>query len=157
MENREYLLKSWECLGLIRYKDVWSLHYAIPEMWILDFSQYDSQYDPAKDPNQWRRGLITIGSNNVDSYIASLVKIELDEAYRLSQTTEGNEGIVLDEYYPPLQFLIDFNKKLFINGWTEIIPPLHLYIPSGWQGLQDSPYKYVPPHILDKLHWDSKT
>jgi hypothetical protein len=52
---------------------------------------------------------------------------------------------------PSLDFVVDFDDRLFVNGWRELVIPFHKLIPEGWKGIKGYPYEYIPSDLKELL------
>jgi hypothetical protein len=128
-----------EFVGAVVKDSVTRYFYNILSMWILDYSSYHPQYDPDNPKfgtGGWRKGLLTVDLLTADAYINLLALQEIDQ--KSLKTTISEFGNTVE-----IVFVVDFDKKLFVNGWHDNIA-IHEYVPMGWQGIEDDPNLYIP-------------
>ena len=129
-------------VGAVKLNNNWRIFYADLSEWILSYESYGA---PEEDLSQWRGGLINVDENNAEEFCNFLAKheIRLDDISKLrSQGMEQQE---------PLTFVVNFDGKLFVNGWRDMLP-IHTWIPKHWDSKRDLPYSYIPPSLAEL--WD---
>lgn len=123
-------------LGAIYYDNQWFLRaddnrYA----WVLDLSNA-----PSREIVLSRKNSI-IATNNIREYIDSFaIHLEHEEARNTIDL-------------PSLSFVVDFEKKLFIDGNSEesYWIPVDQYMINEWKYYMHSPYLYIPESIVELL------
>jgi hypothetical protein len=136
--SNHIIIPADEYVGVVVKGGVRRYFFNILSMWILDYASYYPDYDPL-DPRfgggEWRKGLLRVNSDNADAYIDALSNQEIPNNMLDAITSEYGGGVTIT-------FIVNFDEKLFVNGWHDNIP-LHEYVPSGWRGVEDDPYLYL--------------
>ena len=88
----------------------------------------------------FRAGLPQIDEANAPQFMAAMEPYELqpEDIRRLCEAAP---------FPPPLFFVIDFDAKMFVDGWTG--DNLEDHVPGGWTGVADEPFKYVPAEVRE--------
>lgn len=128
-----------DLLGITKHKSQWRLFAGTVAEWILDYASYDPSFDTARSEVIFRGNLLLVTEENVDGFHAAMAPYEL----QFSELRAYFEKVGSDNW--PLMILVDFDKNLYINGFSDI--SLHEYIPAGWRGIEDVPLHYVPNEI----------
>jgi hypothetical protein len=124
-----------EYVGAVLRGGVWRFFYADFGIWILDYASYDSKDSVAN----WRNSLRVIDEDNADEFIDFLSKQEIPlDSLSSVQSAFGSPAKV--------RFVVNFDEKMFVNGWGDNIA-IHDYVPSGWKGIEDDPYLYLPTDL----------
>jgi hypothetical protein len=74
----------------------------------------------------------------------------LHAKWRVYAGTEGEWTLDYPAYDPddvPLLMLVDFDKRLFVHGYSEPVEPKSNYIPAGWTGIVNNPLDYTSEEI----------
>ncbi|HEV2483522.1 MAG TPA: hypothetical protein VGS79_27845 [Puia sp.] len=131
-------------LGCIKYRDAYSL-YAMPlGWWILNFSKYDPAFAAYEDASAFRNGVLNVVDAAIETF---LHVIETDKI------TPADFNLATD--VPPeqrsLNFFVDFDAKLFINGYYENVEP-ETYLPDDhWRGELGFPTDYLPKEFASEF------
>lgn len=133
--TRKILIEPDQYIGAVKYKNVWRLYYALLDMWVLRYEDYDGPYQPKE--SEWRYGIVNVDENNAGEYIETLSPNEISPE-EIPYTYRSN-----NEAQEPLSFVINFDSFVFVNGWNDMLP-VHTWAPSHWSRWRDSPYKYIP-------------
>lgn len=146
--ERKIVISIDDYIGAVRLKSKWRFFYNMLSMWILDYASYRVGYDPS-DPKYkgWRKGLLRVDETNAEEYC---------EAMKSQEILPNQVPHVVKDTFPrqePLTFVVNFDERLFVNGWHDNIP-IHEYVPKGWTALEEDPYEYVPPEI--RVLWGRK-
>jgi hypothetical protein len=107
--------------------------------WIMDTKSYDPGYDASGSPGPlFRDGVFIVDSHNVNLFLKAIEpdSVSLEDII-------GNLPLLGEELN--LFFLIDFNSRLFVNGYADI--EIEKYIPEDWKGIFDNPLNYLPDDI----------
>jgi hypothetical protein len=125
-------------LGCIRHKGEYSIYLMPIAWWILNYKKYDPTYNPADWKDVYRDNILNVSDGVVDDFMKS---IEEDKVI-------FNEfGTTIDDIpikYRHIHFFIDFDNKLFVNGFYDNIE-LEEYLPDrNWVGRIDDPNNYLP-------------
>ena len=124
-------------LGCIKYRDAYAL-YALPlGWWILNFSKYDPAIVLGPEASSFRNGVLNVVDKEIESFLRA---IESDKITSVDFTQATD--------VPPDQrnlcFFVDFDTKLFINGYYENVEP-ECYLPDDhWRGELGFPMDYLP-------------
>ena len=116
-------------LGCIRHKDQYNFYFMPIAFWIINYSKYDPTYNPHDWDYFYRNNILIVTDDNVDSFMKA---IDVDRI-----THEALVGSDIED----ITFYIDFDTKLFVNGFVEI--SVEEYLPVGWQGKYDDPLNYL--------------
>ncbi len=145
MTDKIVLYPEIDYIGAVRLQGRWRIYYSVLGMWILDYKQYRPSYDP-ESATGWRSNLLTIDASNADQYCQTMNELSV-EAFRQTVYKLRGEEDKLIHFKPRIVFVVDFDKKLFVNGWWESAIPFHKLLPEGWQGIEDDVYKYIPSEL----------
>jgi hypothetical protein len=136
--DREIVVDTDEYIGAVKLNSEWRCFYDMLSMWILDYASYHPEYNPT--PGGWRAGLLQVDETNAQAFCNALAdrEILLEHIPRtVKRTSTGQQ---------PLTFVINFDEKIFVNGWQDNIA-IHEYAPQGWTAVEDDPYQYIPPEL----------
>lgn len=110
--------------------------------WILNYKMYDPFYDPNAWKEAFRDHIYNVTDDQIDKFVFSIKddKLSLNDSVSLV-----NEISIEDRF---LYFFVNFDEKIFINGFSDI--SLENYLPdNSWLGIFDSPSKYLPLELKD--------
>lgn len=133
-------------LGFIKYKEVFNFYLMPVACWILNYSKYDPSYNPNEWEFVFRDNVLNVEDTEVERFLQSVEedKLSIDDAdkvVRLEREEEENVQVC---------FFIDFDAKLYVNGFSEI--EVEEYLPNkNWVGKYESPLTYLPEKIRLKL------
>lgn len=130
-----------DLIGVVKLDSKWRIFSGTVAEWILDYASYDPMFDPSRSDVVFRDNLLSIDNSNATQFLEAMAPYELD-ASTLKQFIDQRGG-----HDWQLSILIDFDRKLYINSFTEI--PLHQYVPDKWIGLEDEAIKYAPFFIKE--------
>ncbi len=131
------LVPADEYVGAVKFGGIWRYFYNMLSMWILDYARYDPEYDPADARSSgWRESLLVVDTHNATDYIGALSVQEIPKEDLA--TTESEFGGAVH-----ITFVVNFDEKLFVNGWHDNIP-IHEYVPVGWHSMEGDPHRYLP-------------
>ncbi|MBL8164163.1 MAG: hypothetical protein JNJ61_19405 [Anaerolineae bacterium] len=130
-------------IGAVRFHGDWRVFHELLSMWILDYRSYDDTFAPKE--GEWRYNLMIVDQNNAEAYIESMAKNEI----LVTQIPHIRLGDFPGQ--AQLTFVVNFDEKLFINGWHDNIP-IHEYVPQDWTGIEATPYDYIPSDL--RLLWN---
>jgi hypothetical protein len=105
--------------------------------WILNYKKYDPQYNPNEWKDVFRDHIYNVTDNQIENFLRSVDEDKLN--------TE--ELVILADNMPlryrHLFFYIDFDDKLFVNGFSDI--EVESYLPDeNWKGFFGVPIDYLP-------------
>jgi hypothetical protein len=123
-------IKAGYLLGCIRHKGHYNFYFMPMALWIINYSKYDPTYNPDDWDSIYRDNILTVTDDNVDSFMRA---IDIDRI---------NHEVLAGSNIEDIVFYIDFDTKLFVNGFVEI--SVEKYLPVGWQGKYDDPLNYLP-------------
>jgi hypothetical protein len=128
-----------DLIGAVKYKGQWRFFAGIVAEWVLDYERYEPGYDPVRDDTPFRNGLLVVNENNAGEFCNVMAPYELSpsDIEQLIKKEGANHF--------PLSIVIDFDAKVYINGFSEI--PLHEYVPSNWVAKEDNSLKYLPDNF----------
>jgi hypothetical protein len=132
--TKQILVDLDEYVGAVKVDGEWRFFHDVLSMWILNYPAYDSGYIPK--PGDWREKILKVGKDNAKQYCEALAAKEIP-AHLIPNTISVLDGQM------PLTFVVNFDERLFINGWHDNIP-IHEYAPDGWKAMEDDPYSYIP-------------
>lgn len=144
--NKKITIQTDEYLGAVKRDSTWRFFYAEMSVWILDYESYDPDFKSSNE-YPWRAGLLTVDESNAEAFCDFLAARELS-AEQLSQVAK--EPYVIRQWPSGPQFftfVVNFDEKLFVNGWHENIP-IGDYVPQGWTATEDNPDHFVPRKFL---------
>jgi len=129
--NADYLL------GCIRYQNSYFL-YAMPlGWWILNYDKYDPSFRSHADLASFRNGILNVIDSEVGNFLDT---IECDKVtpgdFKLAVNASAEER--------RLNFFIDFDGKLFINGYFENVEPEEYLPDTAWRGEIGYPIEFLP-------------
>jgi hypothetical protein len=124
-------------MGAIKIDSEWQFFYEMLSMWILDYKAYDPEYVPKS--GGWRENILKVDRDNAKEYCQAMKTKEIPVP--LIPNTMSSWGRQLR-----LTFVVNFDERLFINGWHDNIA-IHEYVPDGWKGIEDDPYSYIPQEL----------
>lgn len=108
------------------------------------------KYDPSYNPNDWtdvyRENILNVTDDKIDGFLKSIEqdRLSLDEVQLL-----GND---IPHEYLHINFFVDFDKKMFINGYSDNVA-VEEYLPDeSWRGQIDNSINYLPDNIR-RLFW----
>ena len=127
-------------LGCIKYKGAFRNYLMPVAWWILNYKKYDPGYDPAKWQFVFRDHIYNVSDSEVDRFMRAIEADSLDT----------NKLRVVIKELPPehahLYFFIDFDRKLFVNGFADV--EVEEYLPEGsWKGEFGDPVNYLPEEM----------
>jgi hypothetical protein len=152
MEN---LLKRFEdnyLLGCIKYHDQYTLYLMPIAWWILNYKKYDPEYSskrksvsyesgygPSKPEPIFRDNILNVSDGEIEAYLDSIKEDKLS-----IKDLELIINVPTDFRY--LHFFIDFDCKIFINGFFDIA--VEDYLPDQiWKGEAGEPVSYLPSEL----------
>jgi hypothetical protein len=136
----QILVDADEYLGAVKIDSKWRIFHDVLGMWILDYSAYD---DYVPKLGGWREGIMKVDQNNAAQYCRAM------EAKEIPPQLIPDAISVLGGQMP-LTFVVNFDDRFFVNGWHDNIA-IHEYVPDGWKGISDNPYKHIPQEL--KARW----
>ena len=152
-------------LGAVRLRGQWRFFTGFLAEWIMDYYAYDPTSNPAdpdhqeridhrreqdarlsadqqEDVGEFRDGLYQIDETNADAFCQAMEPWEVSpDDVRKWLPTLGEQT----RWMGNLNIIIDFDEKLFVNGFDEV--SIESYVPSGWRGVEDLAFKYLPYEI----------
>ncbi len=151
MKNIENKIRNDFILGAIKYKDEFYFYLMPIAWWILNYKKYDPM-NSIEDDFDYRNNIFVVTNEKVEPFLESIEedKISQNELLELIYHIDKKYP---DDDYSYLNFLIDFDKKQFINGFPDI--ELEEYLPNEeWKGIFDAPLNYLPSDL--QKFWDSE-
>ncbi|MBL8160968.1 MAG: hypothetical protein JNJ61_03215 [Anaerolineae bacterium] len=130
-------------IGAVKLHGEWRFFHHLLIAWILNYRDYDDTYIPTE--SDWRYELMKVDEKNAEAYVLFMAKNELPIA-QIPFVRLGDFPM-----QAPLTFVVNFDERLFVNGWHDNIP-IHEYIPQGWRGIEDNPYDHIPSDL--SLLWN---
>lgn len=82
--------------------------------WVLDYKEYDGDPNEPQDETDWRYGIMQVDEKNAQAYCNALSNNELTSEQIPFVTKE------IGGTQEPLSFVVNFDEKIFINGWYDI-------------------------------------
>jgi hypothetical protein len=137
-------------LGCIKYNDQYTLYLMPIAWWILNYEKYDPEYPSkrksvsyesgygiSKPEPVFRDNVLNVTDERIEGYLSSIKDDKL--------IFEDLKFILKDvsEEYRQVYFFIDFDNKIFINGFFDI--GVEEYLPDlTWKGEAGEPINYLP-------------
>lgn len=148
----EKLIEKFEenyLLGCIKYTDQYALHLMPIAWWILNHKKYNSGYDPAKWKSVFRNNILNVSDSEIGAYLDSIKEDKLN-----IKDLELIFNVPIEYRY--LFFFVDFDQKIFVNGFPDIA--LEDYLPDQtWKGVAGDPIYYLPPELKKIIDpWQSE-
>lgn len=143
MNDFKYRFENNYLLGCIRYKGAYTIYLMPIAWWILNYKKYDPGYNPADWKDVYRDNILNVSKDSVYGFIKSIEADRVD----IAEFTAAIRDIPVK--YIRLNFFIDFDSNLFINGYYDNIE-LEEYLPDeSWEGKVDDPNNYLPKQLQD--------
>lgn len=129
-------LKKDYLFGCVKYKGDYHIYLMPIAWWILNYQKYDPTYDPNKWNFVFRDNILNVENDKIDDFIHSIKDDRLD-------TNELRFSSGMQKRNMHLFFFIDFDSKLFVNGFPDI--EVEEYLPNeNWGGKFGEPLNYLP-------------
>jgi hypothetical protein len=130
-----------DLVGAVCLDGSWQLFAGVIGEWVLDYQTYDPSYAAAPSRGDFRGGLLVVDVLAAQAFLNAMrpYELELDALRRFFRENASAAGDW------PLSVALDFDRRVFVNGFGEVAA--HRYVPSGWQGIEDDPSRYVAPMI----------
>ena len=128
-------------LGVIKHENIYNIYLMPIAWWILNHNKYDPNYNPNIWKEVFRNHIYNVEDKNIDLFLKSIEgdKLSSNEII-LAKTQNPNDFI-------HLYFFIDFDKKIFINGFSDI--EVEEYLPNeNWKGIFGNPNAYLPEVLI---------
>jgi len=137
MDDIKKRLEDNYLLGYIKYKDVGAFYLMPIAYWILNYVKYNSQYDPRECPSVFRNNILNVTDDAILGFLSSIQEDKvLFGDFQIAVHYVAKE-------FASLYFYIDFDNKLFVNGFVDI--EAEEYLPDeSWNGQVDDPNNYLP-------------
>ncbi|MDY0903615.1 hypothetical protein [Pedobacter sp. CFBP9032] len=125
-------------LGCIKYNNEFTLYLMPIAWWILNYVKYDPtiQLNESGFKN-FRQGVLNVLDNKIQEYLDAI------EEDKISNTEYIN---IVDNFSSEdsrITFFIDFDSKIYVNGFYDI--EVKEYLPNeSWKGKFDEPMNYIP-------------
>lgn len=107
--------------------------------WIMNTKAYDPTYNPNNSLGPpFRNGVFIVDNSNIEPFLEAIEpdRISIEEV--IQYIPEFGEELTL-------YFLIDFDNKLFVNGYVDV--EIEKYVPQDWEGISDNPLNYLPNEV----------
>jgi hypothetical protein len=128
-------------LGCIKFREKSNLYLMPIGWWILNYQKYDPTYNPSDWSHIYRGNVLNVSEDQIENFFkaieddkieVSILKVEIDK---------------ISSKYFRVQFYIDFDKKIFVNGYRENIE-IETYLPDNtWKGFLGEPIEYIPNEL----------
>jgi hypothetical protein len=141
MSQLQRKFKENYLVGCIKYKGALNVYLMPIAYWILNHEKYDPEYDPSKWESVFRDNILNVTDDRIEDFLKSVANkiLNLDDEIK-------SEIKSIPPEYKRIQFYIDFDKRIFINGFVDI--EVEEYLPdSNWSGEFGVPSEYVPIEI----------
>jgi len=123
-------------LGCIKYREGYAL-YALPlGWWILNFTKYDPAITSGEDATTFRNGVLNVLDAEIERFLQVIESDKISPAdYMLAVNIPADDR--------RLCFFVDFDTKLYINGYLENVEP-EAYLPDdNWRAELGFPADYL--------------
>jgi hypothetical protein len=124
-------------LGYIKFNDVYSAYLMPIAWWILNYKKYYPDFDPSKYDAVFRDNILNVSDDQVANFIHAIRHnlVEIDEIKHLLDSDVT------------INFFVDFDAKIYVNGLFDNIE-VETYLPDeGWKGVEDFPVNYLSDDI----------
>jgi hypothetical protein len=141
MKELKELFEDNYLLGCIKYNNSYSIYLMPIAWWILNYKKYDPSYNPNDWTDVYRENILNVTDDKIDGFLKSIEqdRLSLDEVQLL-----GND---IPHEYLHINFFVDFDKKMFINGYSDNVA-VEEYLPDeSWRGQIDNSINYLPDNI----------
>lgn len=130
-------------LGCIKINNEYNFYLMPVAWWILNYKKYDPAHSTHANFD-FRNNIYTVTDSNIGNFIQSISadKISAAELQQITNTYKNTN----EQYYSYLSFYIDFDKKLYVNGFYNI--ELEKYLPEKWKGKSGNPTNYLPRNLF---------
>ncbi len=141
MKTIKQRLEENYLLGCIKYDDH-SAFYLMPiAWWILNYEAYSPSILQDSSRQNFRNGALNVTDDKIKVFLGSVEedKIALSDVKQIMMDSSE---------YSQIYFFIDFDEKLYINGFADI--ETERYLPdNSWTGKYASPLDYISKETLD--------
>ncbi len=150
MEDLKQRFENNYLLGCIKHLGQYELYLMPIAWWILNHEKYDPEYHskrksvsfetgygPSKPEPIFRDNILNVTDERIEDYLSSIKEDKL--------IFEDLKSILTDisEEYRQIYFFIDFDNKVFINGFFDI--EVEDCLPDQiWKGEAGEPVNYLP-------------
>jgi hypothetical protein len=128
-------LRTDELFGVVKSNSEVRFYGAWLAEWILDYSSYDPSIS-TEGEEPLRNGLLVVRPDQGADFCKVMRPNEIDA---------GEVKEYLKKRFIPIDFYIDFDRALFINGFHEIA--IEDYVPAGWTSEENDPLQFVPDDL----------
>lgn len=139
MRKIEEKLKNDYLFGFINYGNEINFYLMPVAFWILNYHKYDPTFDSQKWNYIFRNNILNVTKDRTQDYLESIQEDKVDIEEMSRYISAKNQMIELN-------FFVDFDKRLFVNGFFDIA--VEDYLPDAeWKGLFDSPENFLPNNL----------
>jgi hypothetical protein len=127
-------------LGCVRYHGEYGLYLMPLAWWILNYAKYDPSFNPTEENSDFRKNILNVSDGEIDNFIQAIQedRINLDDLMHALSASPENMN---------LSFFIDFDEKLFINGYFDNVEPEEYLPDDHWTGKLGYPIEYLPEDL----------
>lgn len=123
--------------GCIKYKTRYNIYLMPIALWILNYQKYDPDYKPEIWSYIFRDNILNVTDDKIELFFISITK------YKLNIVDLDTYMGINKNSHSTLRFFIDFDKKIFVNGFFDV--SIEEYLPdNSWEGLFGYPSEYIP-------------
>lgn len=136
--NTDYLI------GCIKFRDSYFL-YALPlGWWILNYDKYDPGFRSQPESVNFRNGVLTVTDPEVENFLKA---IENDKV----SPRDFKLAVDVPAENKRLKFFVDFDSKLFVNGYYENVEPEEYLPDQAWRGEMGYPIDFLSKDLRSEF------
>ncbi len=108
--------------------------------WILNYAKYDPSFNARAENSDFRKNILNVSDGEIDNYIQAIQedRVNLDDLKHALSTSQENIN---------LSVFIDFDERLFINGFFDNVEPEEYLPDDHWKGKLGYPIEYLPENL----------
>lgn len=112
--------------------------------WILNYTKYDPGLGSKGLASTFRNGILNVVETEVGNFLKAIESDKITAA-------DFKIAVEVPVEYKKLSFFVDFDSKLFVNGFYENVEP-EAYMPDDdWQGEMGYPIDYLPKELRSEF------
>src|ERR1700722_6808053 len=125
-------------LGCIKFEGKSNLYLMPIGWWILNYQKYDPTYNPTDWDHVYRGNVLNVSDDQIGNFFKAI------ESDKIEVSTLKLEMDKIPLKYFRVQFYIDFDKKIFVNGYRENVEIEDNLPNNTWKGFLGEPSNYIP-------------